>query len=146
MNIGELLTPNRISYSLNAIDKEESIYELIELLYKDGIIKDKDAFKEAVMKREDEFSTGIGHGIGIPHGKSDSVLEAAIALGISKNGIEFDSMDGEPVNLIFLIAVPEESDNVHLQILSYISRKLMHSEVRGKLMKAENYDEILRAF
>lgn len=146
MDIDKLLTSKRISYDLKASNKEESIDELIEILYSDGVIRDKSIFKKAVMKREEEFSTGIGNGIGIPHGKSDAVLEAAIALGISKEGIEFDSMDGEPVNLIFLIAVPEESNDIHLKILSYISRRLMHSSVREKLMEAKNYNNILEAF
>ena len=72
--------------------------------------------------------------------------EAAIALGISKSGIEFDSMDGEPVNLLFLIAVPDKSDDIHLKILSYISRRLMHEEVRDRLKEAKTYNQILEAF
>ena len=146
MEIGKLLTQDRISFDLQGRNKEEVIDELIEILYKDGAIKDKEDFKLAVMKREEEFSTGIGHGIGIPHGKSEAVYQAAIAFGISKEGIDFNSMDGQPVNLIFLIAVPNKSDDTHLKILSFISRRLMHSDVRDKLMKAQNYEDILEAF
>ncbi|WP_416198817.1 MAG: PTS EIIA type-2 domain-containing protein [Sporanaerobacter sp.] len=146
MDIGKLLTPNRISFQLKGRTKEEAIEELIEILYKDGTIKNKEDFKIAVMKREEEFSTGIGHGIGIPHGKSEAVNEASIAFGISQDGIDFDSMDGQPVNLLFLIAVPNKSDDVHLKILSYISRRLMHDDVREKLIKAKTYDQILEAF
>ncbi|GFN35109.1 PTS sugar transporter subunit IIA [Tepidimicrobium xylanilyticum] len=146
MNIEKLLTPERISFNLVGRSKEEAIDELIQILYQDGVINSKEDFKLAVMKREKEFSTGIGYGIGIPHGKSNAVLEPSIALGISKEGIEFDSMDGKPVNLVFLIAVPFKSDDVHLKVLSYISRKLMHSQVREKLIKAQNYNDIVQAF
>ncbi|WP_132995624.1 PTS sugar transporter subunit IIA [Sporanaerobacter acetigenes] len=146
MDIGKLLTSDRISFNLKARNKEEAIDELIEILYRDGVINNKKNFKLAVMKREKEFSTGIGYGIGIPHGKNEAVKEASIAFGISKDGIDFDSMDGQPVNLIFLIAVPNKSDDMHLKILSYISRRLMHSDVREKLIKAQSYNDILKAF
>ncbi|MBW4828465.1 MAG: PTS sugar transporter subunit IIA [Clostridiaceae bacterium] len=146
MNIKELLTKDRISFNLEGLTKEEVIDELIEMLFKDNVIEDKDKFKIAVMKREEEFSTGIGYGIGIPHGKSEFVTEAAIAFGISKNGVDFDSMDGKPAHLIFLIAVPEKLDDIHLKVLSYISRRLMHNEVRQAIMEAENYDDIIKAF
>ena len=146
MDIEELLTKDRISFNLKGLTKEEVIDELIEILFNDNVIEDKDKFKIAVMKREEEFSTGIGNGIGIPHGKSKFVTEAAIAFGISKNGVDFDSMDGEPAHLIFLIAVPEKSDDIHLKVLSYISRRLMHNEVRQALIEAENYDDIIKAF
>lgn len=146
MEIEKLLTSNRISFDLKGGNKEEVIDELIELLCKDGAVTNKKDFKLAVMKREEQFSTGIGHGIGIPHGKSDAVSTASIAFGISKDGVDFSSMDGQPVNLIFLIAVPNKSDDIHLKILSFISRRLMHSDVRGKLMKAQSYEDILEAF
>lgn len=146
MGIEKLLTPGRISFDLQGRNKEEVIDELIEILYKDGAIRNKEDFKLAVMKREEEFSTGIGYGIGIPHGKSEVVSQASIAFGISKGGINFDSMDGQPVNLIFLIAAPNKSDEIHLKILSFISRRLMHSDVRDKLMKAQSYEDILEAF
>ncbi len=146
MEIEKLLTSDRISFDLKGGNKEEVIDELIELLCKDGAVTNKKDFKLAVMKREEQFSTGIGHGIGIPHGKSDAVSTASIAFGISKDGVDFSSMDGQPVNLIFLIAVPNKSNDIHLKILSFISRRLMHSEVREKLMKAQSYEDILEAF
>ncbi|NLM04959.1 MAG: PTS sugar transporter subunit IIA [Clostridiales bacterium] len=146
MEIEKLLTPNRILFDLKGGNKEEVIDELIELLYKDGVVTDKKKYKSAVMKREEQFSTGIGYGIGIPHAKSDAVSTAAIAFGISKDGIDFDSMDEKQVNLIFLIAVPNKSDDTHLKILSFISRRLMHSEVREKLMKAKNHEDVISSF
>lgn len=146
MKINELLTENNITFNLRGKTKEEVITELIDLLYKNNIIKNKDLFKKVVLKREREFSTGIGNFIAIPHGKSNTVVNPAVAFGISKKGVDFDSMDGKPAHLIFLIAVPEKSNDTHLQIISYISRRLMHKEVRDSLMYAENYDDIINAF
>lgn len=146
MDIRKLLTKDRVVFDLKGETKEEIIENLIDILIEDNIIKDKNMFKEAVFKREKEFSTGIGNGVGIPHGKSEAVSEAAIAFGISKDGVDFDSMDGKRTYLIFLIAVPEKSDDIHLKALSYISRRLMHNEVRQALMEAKTYNDIIEAF
>lgn len=146
MDIRKLLTKDRVVFDLKGETKEEIIENLIDILIEDNIIKDKNMFKEAVFKREKEFSTGIGNGVGIPHGKSEAVSEAAIAFGISKDGVDFDSMDGKLTHLIFLIAVPEKSDDIHLKALSYISRRLMHNEVRQALMEAKTYNDIIEAF
>ena len=107
---------------------------------------DKAIFKEAVLNREAEFSTGIGMGIAIPHGKSDSVKEACIVFGKSENGIDFESMDEKPAFFFFLIAVPLEATDIHLRALSEISRKLMHSEVRRQLLKVNNFEEFINVF
>jgi PTS system nitrogen regulatory IIA component len=146
MDISELLTKERVKFDLKSDSKEKVLDELISLLYKDGIIKDDKRFKQVVMKREEEFSTGIGMGIAIPHGKDNTVVKPALAFGLSKSGIDYKSMDGEPAKIFFLIAVPEKSDNMHLQILSTISRKLMHEEVREKLYNSKTYEDILKAF
>lgn len=146
MEIEKLLTPARVSFNLRGETKEEAIDELIQILYDDNAIEDKDIFKAAVMKREEEFSTGIGNGIGIPHGKNETVLKPSIAFGISKEGIDFQSMDDKPAYLIFLIAVPEKSDDIHLEVLGYIARRLMHGEVRQTLVEAQNHDDIIKAF
>jgi PTS system fructose-specific IIA component/PTS system nitrogen regulatory IIA component len=131
---------------MKAKGKMEALDELIDILVKDGVINDSKVFKEAVLKREEEFSTGIGMGIAIPHGKSKSVNVASIAFGKSKAGVDYDSMDGEPAHLFFLIAVPEESSDVHLRALSEISRKLMHSDVRESLMNCSSFDEFIKVF
>jgi len=99
-----------------------------------------------VLRREKEFSTGIGMGIAIPHAKDSSVKEAALTLGISKAGIDYEALDGSLAHIFFLIAVPAESNDVHLKVLSYISRKLMHQEIRDRLLSAATYEEILAAF
>ncbi|ACM59300.1 PTS system D-fructose-specific IIA component (F1P-forming) (Frc family) [Caldicellulosiruptor bescii] len=146
MDIKALFSPSRMSFELQAETKEAVVDELIELLHKDGKLSDKEKFKKAVIKREEEFSTGIGMGIAIPHGKDSSVLEPCIAFGVSKKGVDFDSMDGEPVYIFFLIAVPENADDTHLHVLSFISRKLMHEDVRKKLYNAKSFEDVITAF
>lgn len=146
MNIQELLSASRVKFDLQSNTKMDVINELIEILYVDGKLSDKDQYKEAVLRREKEFSTGIGMGIAIPHAKDASVKEAALTLGISKNGIDYEALDGTAAHLFFLIAVPADSNDVHLKVLSYISRKLMHQEVRESLLSAKTYEDVLAAF
>lgn len=141
-----MFSKERIKFNLSANTKNEVISELIDVLIEDGKIVDKDKFKEAVFKREEEFSTGIGMGIAIPHGKSSAVKEASIAFGRSNKGIDYQSMDDQPAYLFFLIAVPEESNDVHLKALSEISRKLMHTEIRNKLFNVESFEEFIKVF
>lgn len=141
-----MFSKERVCFDLKAKTKEEVIDELIEMLHKDGKLKDKESFKRAVLKREEEFSTGIGMGIAIPHGKDSSVIEPCITFGVSKDGIDFDSMDGKPAHIFFLISVPEDAADTHLHILSFISRKLMHEDVRQKLFNAKDFEDILNAF
>ncbi len=142
----DMFSKNRICFDLKAANKDEVIKELIEILYEDGKITDKEKFRQAVLKREEEFSTGIGMGIAIPHGKSDTVKEASITFGRSNKGIDYESMDDKPAYLFFLISVPEESSDIHLRALSEISRKLMHTEIREKLSKAESFEEFIEVF
>ncbi|HBW12990.1 MAG TPA: PTS fructose transporter subunit IIA [Proteiniclasticum sp.] len=146
MNTKEMFSKNRVTFDLKAKDKMGAIDELIALLAADGKVSDPERFKEAVLKREEEFSTGIGMGIAIPHGKSDAVLEPAMVFGKSKTGVDYESMDDKPAHLFFLIAVPVESSDLHLRALSEISRNLMHSDVREKLMKAESFEEFISVF
>lgn len=146
MNTKEMFSKNRVTFDLKAKDKMGAIDELIALLAADGKVSDSERFKEAVLKREEEFSTGIGMGIAIPHGKSDAVLEPSMVFGKSKVGVDYESMDDKPAHLFFLIAVPVESSDLHLRALSEISRNLMHSDVREKLMKAESFEEFISVF
>ncbi|WP_010241012.1 PTS sugar transporter subunit IIA [Clostridium arbusti] len=142
----DMFSKERINFNLKANSKEKVIDELIEVLYEDGKVTDKEELKKAVIKREKEFSTGIGMGIAIPHGKCSAVKEATITFGLSKMGIDYQSMDDKPAHLFFLIAVPEESSDVHLRALSEISRKLMHTDVREKLYNVNNFDEFIKIF
>lgn len=146
MNTKDMFSKERVSFDLKAENKIQAIDELIDILFKDGKVRDKEEFKKAVLKREEEFSTGIGMGIAIPHGKNKAVVEPSIAFGKSIKGIDYESMDDKPAHLFFLIAVPEESSDVHLKALSEISRKLMHSEIREMLMNAANFEEFIKTF
>lgn len=144
--IKDMFSKERVCFNLKAKTKQEVLDELIELLVADGKVSDKVIFKEAVLKREEEFSTGIGMGIAIPHGKSDSVKEACIVFGKSEKGIDYESMDEKPAFFFFLIAVPLAASDIHLRALSEISRKLMHSEVREQLLKVNSFDEFINVF
>ncbi|MGH4117166.1 PTS sugar transporter subunit IIA [Clostridium sp.] len=143
MNITELLSVNTIKLELTSKTKEDVIIEMATMLDENGKLLDKNKYIKAVTDREKEFSTGIGMGIAIPHGKSSGVKEAALVFGRSEEGIDYQSMDDELAHIFFLIAVPEESSNEHLKILSQISRKLMHKELRDSLMNANSPEEII---
>lgn len=146
MEIKDMFSKERVCLQLGAKNKLGAIDELIDILVKDGKINDKETFRKAVLKREEEFSTGIGMGIAIPHGKSDSVNEAAIVFGKSDEGIDYGSMDDKPAHLFFLIAVPQDSNDIHLRALSQISRKLMHADVRNAIMNSSNFEEFIKVF
>lgn len=142
----DMFSEGRFKGNLAAKTKAEVIDELIDLLYQDGKLTDKEALKKAVLHRESEFSTGIGMGIAIPHGKCSAVTEAAITFGRSEAGIDYESMDDKPAHLFFLIAVPEDSSDIHLKALSEISRKLMHTDVREQIMKAQTFADFIKVF
>lgn len=146
MTTKEMFSKERVTFDLKSQTKKEVIDELIDILVADGKVNDKDAFREAVLKREEEFSTGIGMSIAIPHGKSDSVNEASIVFGRSDAGIDYESMDDLPAHLFFLIAVPMESSDLHLRALSEISRNLMHKEIRDQLMNCQTFEEFINSF
>ncbi|MBC2579436.1 PTS sugar transporter subunit IIA [Clostridium sp. DJ247] len=146
MTTKDMFSKDRVNFDLKATSKDEAINELIQILYDDGKIIDKEKFRQAVLKREEEFSTGIGMGIAIPHGKSNAVKEASIAFGRSNKGVDYQSMDDKPAHLFFLIAVPEESSDVHLRALSEISRKLMHTETRENLFKVQSFEDFIKVF
>jgi len=143
MNITELLNVNLIKLELSSKTKEDVIKEMATILDENGKLLDVDKYIKAVVAREKEFSTGIGMGIAIPHGKSSGVKEPALIFGRSTAGIDYQSMDDELAHLFFLIAVPEESSNEHLKILGQISRKLMHKELRDSLMNASTPEEVI---
>ncbi|MFD1414364.1 PTS sugar transporter subunit IIA [Oceanobacillus jeddahense] len=142
MGIENLMSDELICLDLQATDKKSAINELADLFEAEQRLKNKKKYIKAVMKREAESTTGIGMGVAIPHGKSKGVTEPSLAFGRCQSGIDYDSLDGNPVHLMFLIAVPENSNDEHLKILSQLSRKLMHEEVREKLLNAQTTDEI----
>ncbi|MEG6565784.1 PTS sugar transporter subunit IIA [Thermoanaerobacterium saccharolyticum] len=144
--IEEILDKDMMIFDLKSKDKLSVLRELIKPLAAKGAIKNEGKFLEVVLKREEEYSTGIGMGVAIPHGKSSLVKKASLVFGKSKDGIDYNSMDGKPAYLFFLIAAPEDSDNLHLKILAKLSRSLMHEEVRDELNKAETYEDVINAF
>ena len=144
--IRDVLKPAFINFDLKTTDKQAAISELANTFLTKGVVTNDSVYLEAVMKREEESTTGIGFGVAIPHGKSAAVAEPSLAFGRSQAGIHYDSMDGKPVHLMFLIAVPETSNDEHLRILSKLSRKLMHEDVRQKLMTVTDAEEIYQIF
>ena len=142
--ISELLTKELFMESLEASTKESAINQMIDLLDQSGKLMNKEKYAKAVFHRESEFSTGIGMGVAIPHGKSDGVKIPSLVFARSQKGIDFESMDDEPAYLFFLVAVPEDGGDEHLKILSALSRKLMHQSTRDELMNATAYEDVIR--
>lgn len=143
MSITDLLSKDGIELNVNAKDKNDIINKMTKLMLKTGRITDLNAYTELVLKREEEGSTGVGEGIAIPHGKGDCVTEPGLVAMVVPNGVEYDALDGKPVNLLFMIAAPNTSDNVHLDVLSRLSTMLMDTEFKNKLISAKSKEEFL---
>ena len=143
MRITDLL--DKQSISLNGVpkDKKEALDQVVDLMAKSGKINDVEAYRQRVYAREEESTTGIGEGIAIPHGKCDAVAKPGLAAMVVKDGVDFDSLDGEPVHLIFLIAAPNTEDNIHLDVLSKLSVLLMDEQFTADLLNAKSVDEFL---
>ena len=143
MRITDLL--DKQSISLNGVpkDKKEALDQVVDLMVKSGKINDVEAYRQRVYAREEESTTGIGEGIAIPHGKCDAVTKPGLAAMVVKDGVDFDSLDGEPVHLIFLIAAPNTEDNIHLDVLSKLSVLLMDEQFTADLLNAKSVDEFL---
>jgi len=144
MKIMDFLNPKAISVDLKAQDKRSAIRELADLLVAAGEVKNKEDLVRILMDRETLGSTGIGQGIGIPHGKSPKVKKLVAALGISKKGVDFESLDGEPVYIFLLLVAPEESAGPHLKALARISRLLKDKYIREALRKVPTAKELLK--
>jgi len=144
MKIMDFLNEKAVAANMKAQDKEGVMRELVDLLYKAGAIKDKEELVSALLAREALGSTGIGQGIGIPHGKSGKVKELVAAFGLSRKGVKFDSLDGEPVYIFFLLVAPEESAGPHLKALARISRFLKDKYFRDLLKAAKDEKEIIK--
>lgn len=143
MKITDLLKKQSICLDGKADSKEQVIREMVDLMAEGGNINDIDTYRETVFKREEEGTTGIGEGIAIPHGKTEAVSAPGLAAMVLPEGVDYDSLDGEPVYLIFLIAAPNTEDNVHLEVLSRLSMLLMDEDFRNKLLHAKDVDEFL---
>ena len=144
MRITDLLDKNSISLNAAPADKKETLDLAVELMAKSGKLSDVEKYREQVYAREEESTTGIGEGIAIPHGKCDAVKAPGLAAMVIKNGVEYESLDGEPVTLLFLIAAPNTKDNVHLDVLSKLSVMLMDENFTTSLRNAKSVDEFLQ--
>ena len=147
MTIMQFLDERAVTIDLKAHDsKEDVIRELVELLVNAGSIKPKDVTRliQILLKRESLGSTGIGQGVAIPHGKSDCVSRLVAAFGVSRTGVNFDSLDGEPVSLFFLLVAPEDSAGPHLKALARISRLLKDRHFRDSLRAARDEKTLVR--
>ena len=143
MKIRDLLSIESIELNGCATDKTNVLNKMIDLMVKSGKINDVEAYRKGVFAREEEGTTGIGEGIAIPHCKSDAVSAPGLAAMVVKDGVEFDALDGAPVQLLFLIAAPNTKDNVHLEVLSRLSVLLMNEEFTRKLKNAKSVTEFL---
>ena len=146
MQVSELLREENMTLDLKATERFEAIRELIDMLYESGCISDKEEIYQAALEREEAFSTGIGFQVAIPHAKSRFVEKASIAYGFSREGVEWPSEDGENPKMIFLIVVPDTALNDHLRLLAQIARKLIHEDVRERILNAGTAEEVIRAF
>ena len=143
MRITDLLDVRSISLDAAPKSKQEAIDAAVALMVKSGKINDEEAYKKQVYAREEESTTGIGEGIAIPHGKCDAVDRPGLAAMVIREGVHFDSLDGAPVTLLFLIAAPNTEDNVHLDVLSKLSMMLMDEAFTENLRKAETPEQFL---
>ncbi len=142
--ISELLQENFIELNLSATNKSEAIDHLSDMLSTSGKVNDRGHFVKAVLEREKLGSTAIGAGIAIPHARANTVNEVSIAFARSGSGIDFNSVDGDPVHLIFLLAAPIESGSLYLKLLARISRLLRYQDLIDDLKKATSKEEVIR--
>ena len=143
MELKELIRESTIKLELESRDKDSVLDEMIKLLVDDKVVTNIKKFKKDILARESLSNTGIGFGIAIPHAKSKAVKEPRIAIGLTKKGVSYGSIDGQDVNMVFMIAVNEEQSDLHLRALANLSRKLMHEEFRESILNAKSKKEII---
>lgn len=141
--ITNLLTLECINLNLKGQTKQEIIDEMVEILYQGGKLNDKEEYKKAILAREAQSSTGLEEGIAIPHAKTSAVKIPSIAFGLSKNGVDYESLDGEPSKLFFMIAAPANASNTHIEILSKLTTMLLDDEIREKLLEVKTEQEVI---
>jgi fructose-specific phosphotransferase system IIA component len=144
MRLTEILQPDCLKVPLTGSDKESAIAELVDLLEAADVLQDRNAVLNAVLTREKTRSTGIGSGIAIPHGKCSAVKELVMAVGIAKEPIDFQSVDGNPVKIILLLVSPADQTGPHIQALARISRVMLDDNFKKKLENAESVEEAER--
>ena len=144
MKITELLDINSIDLNPQISNKEEAIDHLVNLLDQSGKLNDKEIYKESVLNREAQSTTGIGDGVAIPHGQSEGVETAGLSAMVVKEGLDFKSLDGQPTYLFFMIGAPKDSGGAHLQALAQLSTLLMDEDFRNSLIHASSKEEFLK--
>lgn len=144
MKITDLLSEKTVLIGAKASSKEDVIKQAVALIAKSGAIENVEVYEKGVFKREEESTTGIGEGIAIPHCKNKVVKKPALAAMVIPEGVDYDSLDQEPVHLLFLIAAPNSEDNVHLEVLARLSEMLMDEAFKNKLLEAKNKKEFLK--
>jgi PTS system nitrogen regulatory IIA component len=144
MNLKMVLTKETINLHLKGANKQEIINELLDILVAAKKIQDRQAAYAAVMEREQKMSTGMKHGIAIPHGKSATITDLVACIGISDNPVDFDSLDHEPCRIFIMTLSPMEKTGPHLQFLAEISLLFKSSEKRAEILKASSSEDILR--
>ncbi|RKY63538.1 MAG: PTS sugar transporter subunit IIA [Candidatus Latescibacterota bacterium] len=142
--LSDLISPDRIVW-LSSDTKEEVLRELVDVISRAPQIGDRDELLKAVLEREKIMSTGIGLGIAVPHAKIESVSDFVIAIGISRKGVEFDSLDNKPVHIVVMIAGPANQQDRYIRILAKVVLALKDPKVRETVLKAETPQEVLRA-
>ena len=145
MTLLDILSPDSTIVDLKGDTKEEIIAELVDSLSASEAISDRDKVLQAVLEREKIMSTGIGDGIAIPHGKSDSVVKLVAALGTQRRGVDFEALDGEPAYVFFLLVSPANVSGPHIKALARISRLLKNDNFKKKLITASSPEEIISA-
>ena len=143
MKKSNLFSENCINLNLKGSTKSEIIDELVEMLNVAGKLNDKEEYKKQILKRESQSSTGLEEGIAIPHAKTAAVKIPSIAFGISKNGVDYESLDGEPSKLFFMIAAPANASDTHIEILSKLTTMLLDDDIREKLLEVKNPQEVI---
>lgn len=142
MNLLDIITPECVKAPLDATDKRGAIDELVDLLATHDRISQADVLKEAVWTREQTRTTGIGHGLAIPHGKSEGLTEIVMAIGKPSQPMDFEAIDGQPVRLIVLLASPPDKNSDHIQALARVSRLMTLEDFREKVYEASSGEEI----
>lgn len=144
MNLRKILSPEVVSLGLKAETKDEALVELVELLMQSGKVADREKALAAIREREEKMSTGIQHGVAIPHGKSEAVEELVACVAVKPEGIDFASLDGEPSKIFIMTLSPVNRTGPHVQFLAEISQLLQTAEAREKILSVNSAEELLK--
>lgn len=142
MLLSDIITKEKIIMKLKSVNRDGVIYEMVKHLHSLGLVNDIDEFAKKVIERENIESTGIGEGIALPHARGN-VKKISVILGISKDGIDFNSIDKKPVNLLFLVAAPNDVKKEYLQVIAKIAKMLKTKNYKSELINAKNVDDVM---